>query len=150
MKASIIHPIQEMHLPAVLELIRELAVYEREPEAVSIDEQVLRQALFEEKVAYGWVAEWDGEVVGLAIGYVRFSTWKGPCGYLEDLVVKASHRGKGIGEQLLTTFIDHSRAKGWAYVQWQVLDWNEPAVRFYERMGAQVEKNWWNVRYYLP
>lgn len=148
MKANIL-PIEEKHLNEVLALIRELAEYEREPQAVIIDEEVLHRVLFEESLAYGWVAEWSGEVVGLAIGYVRFSTWKGPCGYLEDLVVKASHRGKGIGEQLLETFIDHARAKRWAYVQWQVLDWNEPAVRFYERMGAKIEKNWWNVRFDL-
>lgn len=141
--------IQEEHLSSVLTLIKELAVFEKEPDAVIIDEAVLRKAVLEDQLSYGWVAIEKDVVVGLAICYVRFSTWKGPCAYLEDLIVNADHRGKGIGKLLLDQVIDDARDKGYHHAMWQVLDWNTPAVDFYEQYGATVEKEWWNVKLVL-
>ena len=146
MNAPQIEAIRPEHIKDVLQLIKELAVYEREPDAVVIDAQLLQDVLFNQKLAYGWVAEEKGEVIGLAICYIRFSTWKGPCGYLEDLIVQEVHRGKGIGKRLLDQVVHHAKEQGWPSVQWQVLDWNQPAIDFYERYGASVEKSWWDVK----
>ncbi len=94
MNAPQIEAIRPEHIKDVLQLIKELAVYEREPDAVVIDEDLLQDVLFHQRLAYGWVAEEKGEVIGLAICYIRFSTWKGPCGYLEDLIVGGGAPGK--------------------------------------------------------
>ena len=146
MNAPQIEAIRPEHIKDVLQLIKELAVYEREPDAVVIDEQLLQDVLFHQRLAYGWVAEEKGEVIGLAICYIRFSTWKGPGGYLEDLIVREAHRGKGIGKRLLDQVVHNAKEQGWPSVQWQVLDWNQPAIDFYERYGASVEKGWWDVK----
>jgi ribosomal protein S18 acetylase RimI-like enzyme len=144
-----IEKIDREHMTDVLSLIKELAVYEKEPNAVIIDEAVLEKALFDDGLAYGWVAIRDKEVVGLAICYLRFSTWNGPCAYLEDLIVRQEWRGNGIGEALLQVLIEDTKKRNLPFVQWQVLDWNESAVRFYEKLGAQIDKGWWNVRFTL-
>jgi GNAT superfamily N-acetyltransferase len=146
MNAATIKAICPEHIKDVLQLIKELAVYEREPDAVVIDEQLLHDVLFHQKLAFGWVAEEEGEIIGLAICYIRFSTWKGPCAYLEDLIVREAHRGKGIGKRLLDQVVHHAKEQDWPSVQWQVLDWNQPAIDFYERYGASVEKGWWDVK----
>ena len=146
MNAAQILEIGPEHIEAVFQLIKELAVYEREPDAVIIDEQLLQDVLFHQRLAYGWVAEEEGEIIGLAICYIRFSTWKGPCAYLEDLIVREAHRGKGIGKRLLDQVVLHAKEQGWPSVQWQVLDWNQSAIDFYERYGASVEKGWWDVK----
>ena len=144
--------IEEMrseHLTEVLRLVKELAEYEREPNAVEIEVSVLEKALQEDKTIFGWVAIKKGHVVGMALCYLRFSTWKGYCTYLEDLVVQADHRNMGIGKELLRAVIDHAKQMGYHYVRWQVLDWNQDAIAFYEGMGAKVEPGWLNVSYYM-
>ena len=138
-------------VPAILALVRELAVYEREPLAVVATEaDFLRDGFgpnpaFEVLVAEG--PEEQAEMVGFALYFFSYSTWVGrKCLYLEDLFVKPAHRGKGAGIALMKTLAREAIAKECRRFVWQVLDWNEPAVAFYERLGAQVQREWLHVR----
>ncbi|MGX7680607.1 N-acetyltransferase family protein [Jatrophihabitans sp. DSM 45814] len=131
--------------PAILELIRELARYEREPDAVQADEASLHTALFGPAPAvYALVAEHgDGSVVGCAIWFVNFSTWTGRHGvYLEDLVVDEGHRRCGYGRQLLAELARICVERGYGRLEWSVLDWNEPALKFYASLGAEPMSAW--------
>ena len=120
-------------LPSVLELIKELAVYEKALHEVEITlEQLEEDGFGEEPVFQFLVATENEEIVGLALYYFRYSTWKGKAIYLEDLVVKESHRGKGYGQKLLDAIVEEARQTGSKQVRWQVLDWNEPAINFYK------------------
>lgn len=139
----------EADVPAVMRLIRELAEYERALDEVNIGEDTLRQDGFGPDPAYGLLvlepADRD-EVVGMALFYMKYSTWNGRCLYLEDLVVTASERGKGYGIQLFAAVAGETAKRGCAYMQWQVLDWNEPAIGFYRSLGSAVEGDWLNGR----
>lgn len=129
----------------MLELVNELAVFEKAPEEVTVTLEHMREAGFgPAPVWVGWVAEVDGLIVGMAICYVRYSTWKGRRLYLEDIVVTEAARGKRIGEALFRACAAHAVARGYDGMTWQVLDWNKDAVRFYERLGATISKAWWN------
>jgi GNAT superfamily N-acetyltransferase len=131
-------------VPAILGLIRELAAYEREPDAVVATEDGLRTALFGDSPAvFCQVAEDGGEVVGFALWFVNFSTWLGRHGlYLEDLYVRPTHRGSGLGRALLETLIGIAKERGYGRVEWAVLDWNEPAQGFYRTLGAEPMDDW--------
>ncbi|MBT0607201.1 GNAT family N-acetyltransferase [Aequorivita echinoideorum] len=130
-------------MPQVLELIKELAVFEKEPEAVEISVADLEREGFGENPLFTcFVAEMDGETVGAALVYFRFSTWKGRTLHLEDLIVKEAHRGKGIGQALYKKVMQFAFDRGLKRVAWDVLDWNTGAIRFYERSGANVLKTW--------
>ncbi|HVS67520.1 MAG TPA: GNAT family N-acetyltransferase [Mycobacteriales bacterium] len=131
-------------VPVIVSLIRELADYEREPDAVEATESDIRAALFgETPAAFCHVAEHDGEVVGFALWFLNFSTWKGRHGiYLEDLFVRPAARGTGLGKALLTTLIDLARERGYGRVEWSVLDWNTPAIEFYNSLGARPMDEW--------
>ncbi|MFD1211487.1 GNAT family N-acetyltransferase [Arthrobacter sp. GCM10027362] len=139
---------RETDVPAVLELIRELAVYEKEPDAVKATEQHLRQALFgPEPAVFAHVAEVDGEVEGMALWFRNFSTWEGVHGiYLEDLYVRPGRRGAGLGTALLRTLARHAVEQGYARVEWAVLNWNEPAIGFYRSLGAGPQDEWTTYR----
>lgn len=130
----------------IMELVQELAEYEREPEAVTVDMQHFIDSGFGERpVWWAIVAELDGVIQGFALYYIRYSTWKGQRMYLEDLIVTEEHRGKGMGKMLLDELINIGKEKGYRGMVWQVLDWNEPAIKFYERYGADFSEEWVNV-----
>ncbi|MDT7538244.1 MAG: hypothetical protein QOI82_1829 [Actinomycetota bacterium] len=144
-----IRPATESDVPTILELIRELATYEREPDAVEATEAMIREALFgATSVASCHVAELDGEVVGFALWYVTFSTWKGVAGlWLEDLFVRPVARGHGFGKALLQALAGVCVERGYARFEWWVLDWNVDAQGFYRSLGARPEDDWtvWRV-----
>ena len=172
----VIRQAERSDVPAMLRLVKELAVFEREPSAVEVSEEEMADAGFGERpVWFGWVAEmlvasgewrvasertqvtsgeWrvaseksgslSGGVLGMAICYERYSTWKGRTLYLEDLVVKESVRGKRIGERLFQECVRYAERIGYGSIRWQVLDWNVDAIRFYERLGGEVSGGWLN------
>jgi GNAT superfamily N-acetyltransferase len=128
----------------VVELVVELATYEREPDAVKMTAASVHDSLFgPHPRVFCQVAEVDGEVVGLAIWYVTFSTWEAVHGiWLEDLYVRPAARGLGLGRSLLTNLFAIAANQGWARVEWAVLDWNEPAQAFYRSLGAEPQADW--------
>jgi GNAT superfamily N-acetyltransferase len=133
-------------VPAAYQLIVELAIFEKEPEAVTNTIEKMYEDGFGENPIYGfYVAEKDGEIVGMALYYFRYSTWKGKRLFLEDLIVSEKMRGKGLGEQLLKTMISEAEATNCTGLMWQVLDWNEPAINFYNKFGVRYDKGWYNV-----
>lgn len=133
----------EADLPAIHALVYELAVYEKEPEAVETTPAEyladFRNGLFE-----AFVAEVDKEVVGMTLFYMAYSTWRGKMLYLDDFVVREAYRRYGIGQLLFDAFVEEGRKRSCRLVKWQVLDWNEPALRFYQKNDAIIETNWWN------
>lgn len=139
-------------VPAILDLIRELATYEREPDAVVATEARLSDALFgDDAFATCHIAELHGSVVGFALWFRNFSTWLAKPGiYLEDLFVKPEARGSGLGKALLTTLVDIARERGYGRVEWSVLDWNEPAIGFYRSLGAVPNDEWTVWRLEVP
>ena len=133
---------------AVVRLVHELAEYERAPELCTLTEDQLRAAVFgPDAVAGCHVAEVAGEVVGCAIWFRNFSTWRGVPGiYLEDLFVRPSHRGSGLGRALLAQLAAVCAERGYARLEWQVLDWNEPSIGFYKSLGAVPMDEWTTYR----
>ena len=130
-------------MPRVLELINELAIYEKEPDAVEVTVADLEKDGFgDDKKFTCFVIEDNNTVEGLALVYTRYSTWKGNVLHLEDLIVNEKHRGKGFGKKLLDTVVKHGKNLGVKRVSWEVLDWNEPAITFYEKNGANVMRDW--------
>ncbi|MBX2828173.1 MAG: GNAT family N-acetyltransferase [Flavobacteriaceae bacterium] len=133
-------------LDAMLGLITELAVFEKEPDAVKISVQELQEAGFGQNPMYTcFVAEVKNEVVGMALVYLRFSTWVGKTVHLEDLIVKESMRGEGIGYLLYAEVMKFAIEQKVKRVNWMVLGWNKGAIKFYERTGANVLEDWWQV-----
>jgi GNAT superfamily N-acetyltransferase len=139
-----IRRIERGDLPVVVEMVHELALYEREPESCHLTVEQLERARFTQAPAlFGHVAEVDGEVAGMALWFLNFSTWRGTHGiYLEDLYVRPSHRGLGLGQQLLTELARECVARGYERLEWSVLDWNEPALGFYRSLGAVGMDEW--------
>jgi GNAT superfamily N-acetyltransferase len=135
-------------VPAVVRLVHELAEYERSPELCTLTEDQLHVALFgPDAVAHCHVAEVAGEVVGCAIWFRNFSTWRGVPGiYLEDLFVRPSHRGSGLGKALLAALAAVCAERGYGRLEWQVLDWNEPSIGFYRSLGAVPMDEWTTFR----
>jgi len=130
----------------LLELVRELATYERAPEAVTVTVDHFTESGFGPRpVWWAFVAEVDGKVAGFALYYIRYSTWKGQRMYLEDILVTEPMRGMGLGKLLMERLIEEARERGFQGITWQVLDWNEPAIRFYEKFNASFDGEWINV-----
>jgi len=132
-------------LQQVLDLIQELATFENEPKAVEITIEELQQD-YAKNLFSCIVAESDNKIVGLALYYNRYSTWKGKTIHLEDLVVTQTYRGKGIGKALLNVIVAEAKAEDVRRVEWCVLDWNANAINFYESTGAAILKDWYLVQ----
>ena len=130
-------------IPFVYELVRELAIYEQaEAEFICPIEEYYE--CFDSGLIDCIVAVVENDIIGMALYYMNFSTWKGKMMYLEDFIVKESFRKAGVGQMLFDAFTDEAMAKDCKLVKWQVLDWNTPAIKFYEKNNAIIEKEWWN------
>ena len=129
-------------------LIVELAVYEREPNAVEVTPEDLVRDGFGERPGFGAFVVEDkaNGVFGMALYYEKYSTWKGRCVYLEDLVVTESQRGRGAGLALFKAVASRAAELGCRRMEWQVLEWNEPSIAFYRGLGAELDSTWWNGR----
>lgn len=134
---------QKEDMPQVLVLIQELADFEKEPNAVTITADDLERDGFGNNPLFVcFVAEKAHNIVGMALVYTRYSTWKGPALHLEDLIVTENMRGKGLGTALLNEVVDYGHHLGVKRICWEVLDWNEPAIAFYQKKGARVLRDW--------
>lgn len=132
--------------PRLLELIHELALFEKAPQEVDVSLAEFKDAGFGAKPVWkAFVAEIDGLIVGMALYYTRYSTWKGRRIYLEDLIVTESARGKGIGKLLFDAVVKETKDLNFSGMAWQVLDWNEPAINFYKKYEAGLEAGWLNA-----
>jgi len=130
-------------MSSVLELIKELATFEKEPNAVVVTVADLeRDGFGGSPLFHTFIAEENNEIVGMALYYYRYSTWKGRTIHLEDLIVKEKMRGSGLGFELYTAVIAQGKYDGVRRIEWNVLDWNTPAIEFYEKSGAKVFKDW--------
>ncbi len=140
----IIRNANNQDMAQILDLIKELAVFEKEPDAVVVTVEDLQNEGFGKNPLFTcFVAELNKEIVGMALCYFRFSTWKGRTVHLEDLIVKEALRGKGIGEKLYAEVLKFAYKNKVKRVEWAVLNWNTPAIKFYERTGATVLKDWY-------
>jgi GNAT superfamily N-acetyltransferase len=139
-----VRTVEPSDVAAVVGLVHELARYERAAEQCALTEAQLRAALFAAQPAlFGHVATADGEVVGCALWFLNFSTWRGAHGiYLEDLYVQPAHRGNGLGRALLRELARECQRRGFERLEWAVLDWNQPAINFYRSTGAQAQGEW--------
>lgn len=131
-------------VPDILRLIRHLAIYEREPDAVKATEASLEETLFTDRAqVFAHVAEMGGAIVGIAVWFLNYSTWTGRPGlYLEDLVVDEAARGTGAGRALFRALAREAEARGCARIDWAVLDWNESAMNFYKAIGGRPQSGW--------
>ena len=128
-----------------MELIRELALFERTPEQVTVSlEHFASSGFGEHPVWWAFVAECDGIVQGFALYYIRYSTWKGQRMYLEDILITEAMRGKGLGKLLFERLLEEARDRGLNGMVWQVLEWNEPAINFYKKYNASLDAEWIN------
>lgn len=143
----IIRKAEKQDIPSILDLIRELAIYERQPDAVILSESELENAVFgEQPWVYIYVAESENKVVGMALYYYGFSTWKGRSLHLEDLIVNEKYRKRGIGKALMHQVLLIAKSENVERMSWEVLDWNEPAIEFYQSLGTTFYKDWWLCR----
>ena len=129
-------------VPQILDLIRELAEYEKEPQEVTITEEEMVKDGFEDNLYKCLVAEKENQILGIALYYPRYSTWKGRTIHLEDFIVKEEARGGGVGMQLFERVIFESNKFGAKRLEWMVIDWNEPAIKFYKKIGAELDSEW--------
>lgn len=142
----IIRPAVKEDCARLMELVYELAVYEKAPDEVTVSLQHFIDSGFgPNPVWWAYVAEADGTVEGFALYYIRYSTWKGQRMYLEDILVTEKMRGQGLGKLLFDKLIDIAKEKKYSGMVWQVLDWNEPAINFYKKYNASFDAGWVNV-----
>lgn len=136
-------------IDAIHGLVRKLAEYEKGLHKVTTSPDSYRKD-FAERIFDAFVAEKDGEIVGMALYFVAFSTWRGRMLYLEDFIVKESERGAGIGAMLFNAFLDEARRAEVALVKWQVLAWNEPGIRFYKKYDTEFDEEWVDCKIFFP
>ena len=149
MKINIRRALKE-DCPRLLELITELAVYEKAPDDVTVTLAHFEESGFGDKpVWWSFVAEENGAIHGFALYYIRYSTWKGQAMYLEDIIVTESMRGKKIGKLLFDRLIEEAKEKKLHRIVWQVLEWNEPAINFYKKYNADFDGEWLNASIYI-
>ncbi len=141
----LIRKAEEKDIATVHDLVVELAVYENAREAVITSPEEYLQD-FKDGLFQVIVAEYEGEVIGMVLFYITYSTWKGKMMYLDDFVVREAHRRSGVGQLLYDALVKESQTQGARLLKWQVLDWNEPAIHFYKKNNAIIEKEWWNVK----
>jgi len=143
-----LRPATRDDVPLILSLIRELATYERDLDAVvATEEALLRDGFGERPLFQVTIAEWSGEPVGFAFWFLAYSTWRAqPTLYLEDLFVRPEARGRGIGKAMMRFLARTALAMGCGRFIWQVLDWNTPSIEFYESLGARVVREWLTCR----
>lgn len=131
--------------PGLLELVKELAEYERAPQEVTVTLDHFTESGFgKTPVWWAFVAETENRIIGFALYYIRYSTWKGQAMYLEDILVTQKMRGKGIGKLLMDRLIEEAKEKKFNRIIWQVLEWNEPAINFYKKYNAKFDSEWVN------
>jgi len=135
----------EQDIPAALELIKELATYEKAPNEVEVSIDEMKKN-FANKVFEFYVAELDNEIVGIALYYYKYSTWKGRCIYLDDIIVTEKHRRKGIGMALMKALINVAKQEKVRKLEWQVLKWNTPAIEFYKKLNTLFDDEWLNCK----
>jgi GNAT superfamily N-acetyltransferase len=129
----------------IMELVRELAIYEKAPNEVTVTlDHFVQSGFSENPVWWAFVAEVDGEIQGFALYYIRYSTWRGQRLYLEDFYVRDEMRGKGLGKLLFDRILAEAKDRNLNGVQWQVLEWNEPAINFYKKYSAVFDNEWVN------
>ncbi len=129
----------------MLELIRELAEFEKAPHEVTVTLEHFTESGFgANPVWWAYMAEAEGKIIGMALYYIRYSTWKGQRMYLEDIVITEAWRGKGAGKLLFDALVAEGKEKGFSGMVWQVLEWNEPAIRFYKKYEASFDPEWIN------
>jgi GNAT superfamily N-acetyltransferase len=143
-----IRPGTAADLHAVHQLVGELAEYENAAHAFTATLEDYQQD-FASGIFETIVAEDAGEIIGMTLYYISYSTWKGRMLFLEDFVVAAAHRRRGVGQLLFDAYVARARELDCRIVKWQVLDWNEPAINFYEENGAIIERDWWNGKIFL-
>lgn len=144
MKINIRKAVRE-DCPRIVELVKELAEYERAPQEVTVTPEHFEESGFgSQPVWWAFVAEVDGQIEGFALYYIRFSTWKGQRMYLEDFIVTEKMRGKGLGKLLFDEIINEAKRRKLSGIQWQVLEWNEPAIKFYKKYDAVFDPEWIN------
>lgn len=149
MSITLRHALKE-DCPTMMELIRELAAYEKAPQEVTVSMEHFTESGFGEKpVWWAIVAEENGKILGLALYYIRYSTWKGQAMYLEDIIVTEKARGRGIGTLLFDRLIQEAKEKKFNRITWQVLEWNEPAIQFYRKYNADFDAEWVNCSVYV-
>jgi GNAT superfamily N-acetyltransferase len=149
-----IRPATIADMPAVHALVRELAVYENAPEqhtaTIEAYTKDFSEGIFDVQLAVDTApTEGSEKIVGMIFYHFAYSTWRGRMMYLEDFVVTESYRQYGVGQLLFDRFLAISAEKGCVMTKWQVLDWNTPAVKFYEKNNATIEKEWWNAKIFL-